>query len=278
MQTLPRSIASQDVSTQTCARPAFSFSLDAAVQTPLRSVLSHDTPTQLPLTEFFIGCVFSNDRLNCQCSSPVQCGTDSASPPQPSDTATICNPSDSSLVRDGHAHTTAPHVLLEPPLGLEEYAPPPGFEKSSHLCASHGKPVKAAPVRPRLFTAFSVTPPTAPLLVPSMWEHIMHVQPLQVREVPVLLLWWERTILSVQILVQGLVLFLSRVPSFSLWFTLVNPNRKGTVVLIQLTVISCIINSVFPYFNGIQARRAEIPPILSRRPVESSMRLFFRSQ
>ena len=31
---------------------------------------------------------------------------------------------------------------------------------------------------------------------------------------------------------------------------LVNPNLKGTVVLIQLTVISCIINSVFPFFNG----------------------------
>ena len=39
-----------------------------------------------------------------------------------------------------------------------------------------------------------------------MWEHIMHVQPLLVREVLVLL-WREPTILLIQILVQGLVLF-----------------------------------------------------------------------
>ena len=44
-------------------------------------------------------------------------------------------------------------------------------------------------------------------------------------------------------------------PSFFLWSTLVNPNLKGTLVLIQLTVISCIINSVFPFFNGTQALR-----------------------
>ena len=46
----------------------------------------------------------------------------------------------------------------------------------------------------------------SPLLVPSMWEHIMHDQLLLVREVPVLL-WREPTILLIQILVQGLVLF-----------------------------------------------------------------------
>ena len=113
------------------------------------------------------------------------------------------------------------------------------------------------------------------LLVQSMWEHIMHVQPLQAREVPVPL-WWERTILLLQILVQGLVLFLNREPLFFLWSSLVNPNLKGTVVLIQPTVISCIINSAFPFFNGIQARRAEIPPTLSPLPVESSMQLSFR--
>ena len=115
----------------------------------------------------------------------------------------------------------------------------------------------------------------SPLLVPSMWEHIMCVQPLQAREVPVLL-WWERTILLLQILVQGLFLFLNRVPSFFLWFTLVNPNLKGTLVLIQLTAISCIINSVFPFYNGTQARRVNILLILFPQPAGSSMRLFYR--
>ena len=55
-----------------------------------------------------------------------------------------------------------------------------------------------------------------------------------------------------------LALFLNREPSFFLWSTLVNPNLKGTVVLIQPTVISCIINFVFLSSSGIQARRAEI--------------------
>ena len=54
--------------------------------------------------------------------------------------------------------------------------------------------------------------------------------------------------------------FLNRVPLFFLWSTLVNPNQKGTMVLTQLTAISCIINFVFPSFNGIQAWRAEILP------------------
>ena len=38
-----------------------------------------------------------------------------------------------------------------------------------------------------------------------MWDHTIHVQPLQAREVPVPL-WWERTILLLQILVRALVL------------------------------------------------------------------------
>ena len=73
--------------------------------------------------------------------------------------------------------------------------------------------------------------------------------------------------MPIQILLQGLALFLNRVLSFFLWSTLVNPNLKGTLVLIQLTGISCIINFVFPSFNGIQARRAEILPTLSPLPV-----------
>ena len=102
------------------------------------------------------------------------------------------------------------------------------------------------------------------LLVPFMRDHIMHVQPLPVP------LWWERTILLLQILVQGLFLFLNRVPSFFLWSTLVNPNLKGTVVLTQLTAISCIIDSVFPFFNGTQAWRVNILLTLFPQPVGSS--------
>ena len=107
------------------------------------------------------------------------------------------------------------------------------------------------------YVQLSQSRPHSLLLVPTMWEHILRAHPLPAREVLVLP-WWEPTILSIQILVQGLALFLNRVPSFFLWSTLVNPNLMGTVVLTQQTVILCIINFVFPSFNGIQARRAEI--------------------
>ena len=48
------------------SRLASSFSVDVFVQTPVRSVLLHDVAIQLPITEFFIGCVFSNDPLDRQ--------------------------------------------------------------------------------------------------------------------------------------------------------------------------------------------------------------------
>ena len=48
------------------SRLASSFSVDVFVQTPVRSVVLHDVAIQLPITEFFIGCVFSNDPLDRQ--------------------------------------------------------------------------------------------------------------------------------------------------------------------------------------------------------------------
>ena len=89
--------------------------------------------------------------------------------------------------------------------------------------------------------------------------------------------WWEHTILLVRILVQEQVLFLNHGPWSFPWSNLGNPNLTGTLVtLTQPTAISCIINSVFPFFSGIQARRAEILPSLSPLPVDNFMRLFFR--
>ena len=125
------------------------------------------------------------------------------------------------------------------------------------------------------YVQLSQSRPHSFLLVPSMWEHIMHDQFLLAREVQVPP-WREPTLLSIQIFVQGLALFLNREPSFFLWSTLVNPNLMGSVTVIQPTVISCIINFVFPSFNGIQARRAEILLTLSPLPVVSFMQLFFK--
>ena len=277
MQTLPHSTVPQDVSTQMGARPTSSFSLDAAVQTPVRSTGSHDTSTQLLLTEFFIGGIFSNDLFYRQGSSSAQGDIGCASRPPLLDIATTCSLSSSSLDRDGHVHTTAPRVLLQPPPGLEQYAPPPGLDIDAHLCASRGIPVIKRHRCNPVYVQLSQSRSHSLLFVPPMWEHIMHDQLLLVREVLVLL-WREPTILSMQILVQGLALFLNRDPLFFLWSSLVNPNPTGSVTLILLTAISCIINTIFLSTNGIQARRAEILPTFSLLPLVSFCSYSSRSQ
>ena len=94
--------------------------------------------------------ILSKDPLDRQPLPSAHCNAGSVSPPQPADIATLCSPSSASHAGDGHEHTTAPHVLLQPPPGLEKYA---------RQYASHGKPVQAAPVRPRLCTSISVTHP-----------------------------------------------------------------------------------------------------------------------
>ena len=271
VQTLAHNTLSQVVSTQMGSRPASSFSVDVFVQTPKRRTVLHDTSTQLTVTEFFIGCIFWNDPFDRQRSSSAQGDIGSVSPPPLPDIAMTCTLSSSSYDSDDLVHTLAPRVLLQPPPGLE------------HLPASLLMPTCALhmayllqrhfydPDYVRLFQSR----PHSRLFAPSMWEHIMRAQLLPARELPVLL-WREPTILLIQNLVQGLALFLNCEPSFFLWSTLDNPNLLGTVVLIQLTVISCIINSVFPFFNGTQAGRSEIPPTLFQLPVGSSMRLFFR--
>ena len=104
VQTIPHSTLSQDVSTQMGSRPASSFSVDTSVQTPMRCVVQHDAATQLPLTEFFIGCIYSNSPLDRQ--NPVR-----QSPPSMQD----------------------PHALPQPPPGLEQPVPPPELAAYSHL-------------------------------------------------------------------------------------------------------------------------------------------------
>ena len=132
-----------DITCPTCSGPIPPLLQDAAVQTPSHSVASADATTQLSLTEFFIGCIYSNDLLDRSDPPPTHCSASCASLPQPTDTATICSPSSTSRTSDRHACTTAPraHLHSAPP-------PPPGLENYAHLCASHGVPVKAAPVRP----------------------------------------------------------------------------------------------------------------------------------
>ena len=149
VQTIPHSTLSQHVSTQMGSRSASSFSVDMFVQTPTRSTVLHDVATQLPLTEFFIGCIFSNDPLDRQnfdrqYPSSVQDDTGSVSP------SLTCTLTRSSLDCYDLVRTLAQLALLQPPPGLEQYAPPPGLAFDAHLRTPHGIPVKAAPLRPRL--------------------------------------------------------------------------------------------------------------------------------
>ena len=95
VQTTLQSTPSQHVSTQIGSRSVSSFSVDIFVQTPIRSAVLHDVAIQLPLTEFFIGCIFSNDPLDRQ-----------------------------NLVRQPQSSVQGPRALMQPPPGLEQLAPP----------------------------------------------------------------------------------------------------------------------------------------------------------
>ena len=170
VQTIPHSTLSQHVSTQMGSRSASSFSVDVFVQTPIRSTVLHDVATQLPLTEFFIGCIFSNDPLDRQnfdrqSPSSVQDDIGSDSP------SMTCALTRSSLDCDDLVRTLAPRALLQPPPGLEQYAPPPGLAIDAHLCTPHDIPVKAASLRPRLRSAISVTPPQPPACTIHVGTH-----------------------------------------------------------------------------------------------------------
>ena len=80
------------------------FPVDVFVQTPIRSTVLHDVAIQLPITEFFIGCIFSSDPLDRQ-----------------------------NFVRQSPPSVQGPRALLQPPPGLEQLAPPSGVATGSHL-------------------------------------------------------------------------------------------------------------------------------------------------
>ena len=80
------------------------FFVDTSVQTSIRCVVQHDAATQLPLTEFLIGCIYSNSPLDRQ--NPVL-----QSPPP----------------------MQGSHVLPQPPPGLAQPVPLPELAAFSHL-------------------------------------------------------------------------------------------------------------------------------------------------
>ena len=101
--------------------------------------------------------------------------------------------------------------------------------------------------------------PSSRLSVPPLWEHTLYAHLPALKEVLVSPLR-EPTILLVLILVQEQVPSLNHGHWFFPWSILGNPSLTDLVTLTQLTVMSCTINSAFPFFSGIQARRAETLP------------------
>ena len=277
-QTVPHIALSRDVSTQlsfkeflappsahdvlcpTCYRPVPSLLLDAAVQTPLYSGASHDASTQLPLTEFFIGCIHPNDPLDRHASPSAHGNAGSASPPQPADIATLCSPSSASHASDGHEHTTAPRVSPQPPPGLEKYA---------RQCASHGILVKAAPVRPRVCTSISVTPPQPHVSTTQVVTHPVRSPTTYKRSASTALAGTHNLVGADPRAGTGPY---PKPRALVLPVVKFGPNLTGLDALTQLIATSCIINAVSQFFSGIQDRRAGTQPISLRRLVEGSMR------
>ena len=227
-------LLSQHVSMQMGSRSASSFSFDMFVQTPVRSAVLHDVATQLPLTEFFIGCIYSNSPLDRQ-----------------------------NFVRQSPPPMQGSHALLQPPPGLEQPAPLPELAAYSHLLTTHVALANS-------FPSHAQQSPVSTTLVGT--QYAQRPAPKEVLVPPLR----EPTILLALILVQVQVPSLNHGHWFFPWSVLGNPSPTDLVTLTQLTAISCTINSAFPFFSGIQARRAEILPTLSPLPVVSSMRLFFK--
>ena len=117
-----------------------------------------------------MGCIFSNDPLDRQnfdrqSPSSVQDDIGSDSP------SLTCTLTTSSLDCDDLVRTLAPRALLQPPPGLEQLPPPPGLAVDAHLSTTHGTSVTAAPLRSRLRSAISVTPPQPPACITHVGSH-----------------------------------------------------------------------------------------------------------
>ena len=121
-----------------------------------------DATTQLPLTEFLLGCIYSNDPLDRSVPSLTHGPAHSASLSQPSDIAIINSLSTTSSSSRRHACTPVSRARLHsaPP-------PPPGLEDQAPWISPHGILVKAVAVRPLLHTSTSV---------PSMQPHVCTTQ------------------------------------------------------------------------------------------------------
>ena len=124
-----------DATTQT-TQPFPTQPQDASILAAPHSASATDASTQLTLTEFFLGCMYSKDLWDLVVPLPTNGNVSCASLPQPSDIATI-----NSLSSNG-----GPIPVL---YTQRDCTPPPrlGVEAQALLRTSHHIPSKAAPAR-----------------------------------------------------------------------------------------------------------------------------------
>ena len=235
-------------------QPSPTLLLDAATQTFPHSASSADATTQLPLTEFFLGCTYSNDPVDRSVPPPTHGNASSSQQHQP------------------HQWSFGPTRAAP----LYATAATRSRGSSPPLSSSHGIPEKQRwcdPVRihpPQLR-------PRSHMSVPPMREHKPTLQQPLAKEVKVPPSR-EPIMPSVQTHVRDVYLFQSLAPWYSPWSDLAIPNLMGLVTLIPLIVTSCIINTVSQLFSGTQTQRAETPPTSSQRLADGFMRLSFKKQ
>ena len=157
------------------------FLLILFVQTPIRSVVLHDVAIQLPITEFFTGCIFSNDPLNRQNfvrqSTPsVQDDIGSVSPlwfalsPGPILIATISS-------------ALWPHVHCFSHRGTRTVCPAFGSRYWFSTCTLHMAYLLKRHLYHPGYVQLSQSCLRSLLFVPPKWEHILCAQLLPPREV-----------------------------------------------------------------------------------------------
>ena len=148
---------SLDVAVQTSPHGIHISSLDAAVQTTPHSTLSQHVSTQMGSRSI------SSFSVDIFVQTPIRSVVlhDVAIQLPITEFFTGCSPSS----------VQGPRALLQPPPALEQLAPPLGLANGSHLYSTHGASVTAAPLRARLRSAISVTPPQPPACTTHVGSH-----------------------------------------------------------------------------------------------------------
>ena len=172
-QTITPSTLSQHVSTQMGSRSASSFSVDASVQITAHSAVLIDAATQLNLTEFLIGWIYSDrpvDRRHPFCQSPPSIlgahvallpppGLEQPAPPP----VIATQPQSLTNVSSSHCHILQPTASTAHAGNHNSFAlalvlklpPSPNPMLCSSLCSTLGTPKLAAPVQSPQRTAIS---------------------------------------------------------------------------------------------------------------------------